>query len=283
MNPDLDRFIVLGGHKCGTSSLSIYLAQHPEIIMPRIKGQDILNRPRLNIEDYYNSYDTIVNEKVFGEVSSTYLYSERAFQSIKKYFPHAKLLVILRNPVDRAFSHFNMLYGDQKLEIKFREFIQETQQYNLVYPILNCGWYYDNLKMYLDNFGRQQVCVLLFEDLIKNKEKFFGDFFEFIEVKQNFLPDTSIVLRKGGEIKWQKLHEIVFKDQSLRNLVKPIIKTFTTPQQRYVLTKRLNNFFITKTSLPNDLRCYLTNFYREDILRTQELIDIELSHWLKSV
>ena len=53
-----NRFIVLGGHKCGTSSLHSYLKQHPEIIMPMDKGQDILGRSKLDIEDYKASYDT---------------------------------------------------------------------------------------------------------------------------------------------------------------------------------------------------------------------------------
>lgn len=119
-----NRFIVLGGHKCGTSSLHAYLKQHPEIVMPRIKGQDILNRPRLTIEDYRNSYDIPTRESVFGEVSSVYLQSERACQSIKKNFPNAKLLAILRNPADRAFSNYNVLPGVKKNQLRLQDIIQ---------------------------------------------------------------------------------------------------------------------------------------------------------------
>ncbi|MDJ0576898.1 MAG: sulfotransferase [Xenococcaceae cyanobacterium MO_234.B1] len=273
-----NRFIVLGGHKCGTSSLHAYLKQHPEIIMPRIKGQDILNRPSLTIEDYKNSYDTITTQKVFGEVSSVYLQSEKACLSIKKYFPEAKLLAILRNPVDRAFSHFNTLSDGKKSQLKFKNICQNPQQFK-TNSILNIGLYYSNLKRYFENFNNQQIRILLFDLLVNNKRKFFSDFFEFIEVSQDFLPDTSFIVRKGG--KQKELKKAIFSNPFLKATARTIIKPLTNQQQRYSLSKKFDNLFLTKNSLPDDLRSSLIDYYREDILRTQELLDINLSHWLK--
>ena len=278
---DSNRFIVLGGHKCGTSSLHVYLKQHPEIIMPRTKGQDILNRPNLAIEDYKDSYDRITNQRVFGEVSSVYLQSKRACLSIKKYFPEAKLLAILRNPVDRAFSHFNVLPKEEKSKLNFENICQNPQQF-IKNPILKGGLYYSSLKRYLETFNNQQISILLFDLLVKNKRKFFSDFFDFIEISQYFLPDTSLIVRKGGKEK--EIKKAIFSNPFfpfLQVTARTIIKPFTNQEQRYLLSKKFDNFFVTKNYLPDDLRISLMKYYREDILKTQELLDINLSHWLK--
>jgi len=82
-----NHFIVIGGHKCGTTSLHSYLGQHPEICLPKIKGQDFFSRMGNNqsfrkFEDYIASYDEreLLKSKVSGEVSSVYLSSDKARQ-----------------------------------------------------------------------------------------------------------------------------------------------------------------------------------------------------------
>jgi hypothetical protein len=269
-----NRFIVLGGHKCGTSSLHAYLKQHPEIVMPRIKGQDILNRPRLTIEDYRNSYESPTRESVFGEVSSVYLQSERACQSIKKNFPNAKLLAILRNPADRAFSNYNVLSRAKKNQLRLQDIIQNQSN-----PLLKKGLYYRNIKRYLENFKEEQVRILLFDTLVANKKLFFSSLFEFVGVNRDFLPDTSLVVRKGGES--QKGTQTISSNSLLRAIARMAVKPFTNQEQRYLLGKKIDNLFIKKQYLSIDLRNSLIEYYSEDILKTQELLNIDLSHWLK--
>ncbi len=274
-----DRFIVLGGHKCGTSSLHAYLNQHPDILMPKIKGQDILNRPRLSIEDYKNSYDARVDQKVFGEVSSVYLYSDRACLSIKKHFPEVKLLAILRNPVDRAFSDFNALPQAKREQFTFEEVAHNPQNFS---SLLRNGLYYAHLKRYFETFNPHNIRVFLFDNFVNNQQKFFIEFFEFIAVKSDVLIDTSFVVRKGGSISNKNLYKLGLS-KFVNNLIKPIIKPFTTQQQRYVLSKKFKNIMTTKNVLSKDVGSRLTDFYREDILKTQEFLDLDLSSWLNKL
>ena len=276
-----EHFIVLGGHKCATSSLHAYLKQHPEIAMPRTKGQDILNRPNLAIEDYQKSYDPLTSERVFGEVSSTYWQSEKAYLAIEKYFPKAKLIVILRHPADRAFSHYNV--WSKKHKINFKAICQNPANF-LDKPesiVITNGLYYSHLKKYLDRFGRKQMCVLLFENLLKSKKDFFSTLFKFIEVQEDFLPDTSFILRKGGKVVSPRANKLLSQQNFLRNVISGLIRPFTTVEQRYVWSKKIQNLLVRQESMNQELRDSLTDFYREDIVKLQDLLDMDISHWLK--
>ncbi|MGB5596949.1 MAG: sulfotransferase domain-containing protein [Crocosphaera sp.] len=272
------RFIVIGGHKCGTSSLHNYFQQHPDILMPKIKGQDILNKQNLDIADYEKSYEPRTNKKIFGEVSSTYFQSTPACSAIKKYFPHAKLLMMLRNPCDRAFSNFNAQSNRQKLDYQFQEISQHPEKFH---GIIRLGFYYDNIKQYLDIFEKKQFKAFLFDEFVENKQKFFTELFQFIEVDDDFVPDTSVIIRKGGKIKYRGVKNFILSNPILKKTASLIVKPFTNSEQRANLSRKVNNIFIDKIPFPDEIREDLINIYREDILKTQELLDINLSHWLK--
>lgn len=273
-------FIVLGGHKCGTSSLHYYLAQHPEIYMPKIKGTDFFNREGssetiTSIEKYHSFYQEMTNEKIAGEVSSVYLYSKGACDAIKKYLPEAKLLAVLRNPAERAFSHFNQLPETQKRDRKVSEIFDEKK-------VLRNGLYSDPLNMYFDNLGRDRIKILLFDSLQNEKNNFFYSVFQWVDVNPNFMPDTSIITRQGGEIKNQVVKNIFNGNNILHSTAGFLLRPFTTPDQRRDLYKKAKNMFRQKNKLPEQLRKKLIDFYREDILQLQDMLDMDLSHWLKA-
>lgn len=273
-------FIVLGGHKCGTSSLHNYLAQHPEIYMPRIKGTDFFNREGnsgaiTSIEKYHSFYQEMTNEKIAGEVSSVYLYSKGACDAIKKYLPEAKLIAVLRNPAERAFSHLNQLPETKKRDRKISEIFDEKK-------VLRNGFYSAPLNMYFDNFGRDRIKILLFDSLQNDKKNFFHSVFQWVDVNPNFMPDTSIITRQGGEIKNQVVKNIFNGNNILHSTAGFLLRPFTTPDQRRDLYKKAKNMFRQKNKLPEQLRKKLIDFYREDILQLQDMLDMDLSHWLKA-
>ncbi|MBZ8181850.1 sulfotransferase domain-containing protein [Oscillatoria salina] len=278
---NLPQFIVLGGHKCGTSSLHSYLDQHPEIYLPAIKGIDFFSREGnpgqriTTIEEYQALYQDKSQEQIAGEVSSVYLNSPKACRTIKKYVPDAKLIVVLRNPIDRAFSHFNVLKETKKRERDFQEIFTEKK-------VKKNGFYAAPLKMYLGEFGREQFKFFLFDSLTKNQQEFFADFFEFIGVDASFMPDTSLILRKGGKIKYNKIERVFQQNNSLKKILKFVVKPFTTPKQRLDLSVKMQNAFTKRIQMPSDIRKQLTELYREDILQVQDLLEIDLSHWLKA-
>ncbi len=270
------RFIVIGGHKCGTSSLHYYLKQHPDILMPKTKGEDLLHKVNLDLKAYEKSYEMKTSEKIFGEVSSVYFQSETTCQIIKQYFPNAKLLMMLRNPVDRAFSHFNVVANNEKINVQFKDIVNSSEP---SHKIIKLGFYSDFIKQYLDNFEKHQFTPLVFDDFVKNKRKFYQEFFQVIEVDDNFIPDTSAIIRKGGTVKYGKFRNLLFSNPMIKKTATTILKPFTNSNQRYNLRQKVDNMFVEKQSLSNELRENLIEVYREDILKTQDLLDIDLSHW----
>ena len=281
-------FIVIGGHKCGTTSLHQYLGQHPEIIMPQFKGEDILKKPTIDIKKYHQQYINIANKTVAGEVSSAYLYSQKACKNIKNYFPEAKIIAVLRNPFDRAFSHFNDMPKTHPLaqqNCNFEELCRNPANF-LDRNVIFLGLYYSYIKVFLEEFKREQICILLFDDFVNNKQKYYRSLFDFVGVDSSFMPNTSIILRKGGKtnIKNNRIKKF-FNDKSLlRSVVGSTIKPFTTPEQRRLIFLKTKNMFIKRkssSSLAYELKQNLVDFYREDILKTQDLLNIDLSHWFK--
>ena len=147
-NYRMPNFIVIGASKAGTTSLYEYLKQHPQIYMSPMKelrffaieGEkvdfcgpwDRIEIERYSIktlEDYKNQFQGVTDEIAIGEASPWYLYSEKAPKSIKSYIPDAKLIAILRDPVDRAYSHFSMhvMNGREPLA-DFTQALQEEEE-----------------------------------------------------------------------------------------------------------------------------------------------------------
>jgi hypothetical protein len=245
--------------------------------MPTVKGADFFSRfgnSQLftSLNDYIALYDRqeVAVSKIAGEVSSVYLYSEKARNLIKQYLHDAKLIIILRNPTDRSLSNF--LQTPEFLANGSSESLQEIL-FNQ--KILELGYYYKFVKKYFDEFPKNNIKVFLFESLIKNLE--FRSLFEFIGVDPNFQPDTSIIMRKGGNVTKRELDFLNF----LKFLISPVIKPLTTPKQRHYMVSRAKTMLTKQQiTIPEEIKLQLTQLYREDILRTQELTKLDLSSWL---
>jgi hypothetical protein len=272
-----NHFIVIGGHKCGTTSLHSYLEQHPEICLPKIKGQDFFSRMGNNqsfrkFEDYIASYDEkeLFKSKVSGEVSSVYLYSDKARKLIKQYLPDAKLIIILRNPVDRCISHFL-----QNIKIKspdnidFQDIFSSAQE-----EILKLGFYSQYIQKYLEDFPKENLKFILFDSLIKQAN--FVDFFEFIGVESGFQPDTSAIMRKGGIIDNRSAKIINY----LRSTIGQILKPITTKEQRRLMTIKAKNYATKKIETPQTIKFQLIDLYYDEIVKVQEITGVNLSKWL---
>lgn len=235
-----NRFIVLGGHKCGTSSLHSYLSQHPEITLPKEKGQDLLNKKNLSLTDYINSYELSDSATIYGEVSSVYLYSEKVRTRIKENFPNCKLIVIIRNPVDRAFSNYKESFNSDPQAIN-KQFSEICQNPSTDIEYLKNGMYSTFIEQYLELFDEKQILILLFDDLVNDQKTFFQKIFQFINVDDTFQPDTGYVIRKGGTLKQNILTKFLLNSSSLKKIAKIFINPLTTSKQRYILYHKIRN------------------------------------------
>ena len=177
MKNNLPNFLIVGAAKCGTSSLHNYLNQHPDVYMPSYNEQGMkVKEPRFliknlvkdrlhngiwNLESYQALFNHVVNEKAIGESTVLYLYYyNEAIKNIKKYLgDDVKIIIMLRNPVDRAFSAYTHVSRSMKELLSFEEAlkIEKNRLENdiVLTPMVmykNMGLYHDMVKAYIDNF-----------------------------------------------------------------------------------------------------------------------------------
>lgn len=296
----MPNFLILGTAKAGTTALYYYLAQHPQIYMSPQKepkffafegesvdfqgpkdGEGINRETITRVEDYIKLFRGVSNEKAFGEASPWYLYSKAAHKRIKNHTPDAKLIAILRNPVDRAYSHFMHLLRDGREPLAdFARAVEEEgarieANWAWHWHYVKAGFYHDQVKRYLDTFSGDQIKIYLYDDLSSKPSNMLADIFRFLEVDDTFLPDMSIKYNTSGVPQKALLRWYL----SAPKPVKHIFRGLTPAPLRRVATK-FKNVNLVKLHLPPDVRSQLQEVYREDILKLQDLIHKDLSTWL---
>jgi len=208
----MPNFLIIGAMKAGTTSLHDYLNQHPQIYMSPVKeprffaleedkklASEIENSDGLlwygsitHLVDYQALFESVTVEQAIGETSPLYLaWSDKASRRIKHHIPHVKLIAILRNPVDRAYSHFshNVKMGFETIE-NFSEALQ-ADEINQRWWYKKQGNYYELLKPYFELFDRSQIKIYLYEDFQDNALNTLKNIFSFLEVDDGFVPDCS--------------------------------------------------------------------------------------------
>lgn len=292
----LPNFLIIGAAKGGTTSLYYYLSQHPQIYMSPVKeprffaleGEDLnfsspdelfIENSVICFDDYQKLFDGVTDEIAIGEASPLYLYSKKAPSRIKHYVPEVKLIAILRDPVDRAYSSYMHYVREGYEKYSFSEALEAEEkriQENWVYMwyYKRCGYYYEQIKRYLDIFDSSQIKVCLYDDLRNDTSLFLKDIFDFLGVDKSFTPDLSI-LNASGVPKSRLLYNLLDRGNSIRSAFKML------PQDlRRAVANPLRKWNLEKPSLSPDIASELRHIYRNDILSVQDLLGRDLSLWL---
>ncbi len=287
----LPNFFIVGAPKAGTTSLYFYLKEHPEVFMCPVKEPEFFSYEEIeaqnlyykkkrvkNVQEYVRLFRDVKNEKAIGEASVSYLFYPEVPSKIKKLIPYAKIVIILRNPVERAYSHYLMDYKMGYIEIPFEQAVfkkTNSKWADLYYQqYVELGFYYKQVKRYLDVFGQKQVLILFNEDLKNNPEKVMRTLYDFLQVRDDFYPDglklyNTFEVPKDGIIK--KLYSFYFLRNSIRKIV-----------PRNYLEKMKKLFFDKeKPELSEEVGEYLKKIYKEDIKRLETLLNKDLSGWYK--
>ena len=307
----LPNFMLVGALKCGTTSLYHYLNEHPQIYMPKIKEPRFFISPALlkkenfdnkflrhnfsvdvnNFEDYKSLYLNVKNEIAVGEASPQYLYTyETTIPLIKKYLGDIKIIIILRNPIDRAFSAykhkrrytaFTKRFNEELSFIKALKIEDErikTGYYSLLFYYKTMGFYYDQVKSYKDNFSNVLVCD--FEELNNDPISVMKIIYNFLEVDHNFKPNIKVKYNIARSNKPSLIHK-AFLNLNSRTRMK-IMRNIGKLIGNDNLSKIVNLLVKKDESKPDEYsRNYLINEFNEDIIKLEELINKDLHNWLK--
>jgi Sulfotransferase family len=297
----LPNFLIIGAAKSGTTSLYQYLGQHPQIYMSPVKETnffaldgdepdfggpdgDVFNRDSIyRMEDYIRLFEDRTDEIAVGEVSPRYLGEDGAASRIKRCIPDAKVIAILRNPADRAFSAFSMRKRDgwepcATLDEAIADEPRRVEERWGSGIYLRHGFYAKLLQPYFEQFGHDQIRVYLYDDLVAAPDRLFEELFGFLGVDRRFRPATSEQLNVSGVIRNPVMRMIWTKTHPLQKAVRPILPK---PARQ-----RVSRFFIglekRRLLFPPDQRNRLMEHYRTDIRHLQDLIGRDLSAWLTS-
>ena len=295
-------FFIIGAQKCGTEALYDALSQHPDIFMSpskepfffaldgclptyRIPHAGYRDRLVYDWERYLALFEGAQSERAIGEASAIYLSSyfpEKTAVRIKQRIPHARIIALIRQPAERAWSAFNF-YRSRQLEplTEFQDALtQESQRIEDgecpdIFHFRN-GLYYSNLKPYFDVFPREQIRVYRFEDWQTHPGKTLRDIFDFLGVATDVQIDVKrLNVGQGFRLEWLRKLLLAHNLQPTRTA-----KIMSKLLPAVVCNGILAWNRAPKKPLAPEIKKELTECYREDIQHLQILIRQDLSAWL---
>ena len=302
MNNKLPNFLIVGAAKCGTSSLHDYLNQHPDIFMPTFTADGLkVKEPRFlikekiqkrlqkgiwNYKDYKLLFQGVTDEIAIGEATVLYLYyHSEAIKNIKKYLGEdVKIIIMLRNPIDRAYSAYsfasrtlqeNQSFNEALINARPRFDNDETLSPMILYKEL--GMYYKMVKDYMQNF--KYVHVVIYDDFILQTDREVNKVLDFLNINTITNINTSTIINSGGR-KWDS--KFVKKLLMVDSIFKKILKIIIPKKIRVNIKNRLVQSFTSKADLINKTtKKELLDYYYKDIHLLEKLINKDLSKWLK--
>src|ERR671923_1674427 len=202
-------FFIVGAQRAGTTSLYHYLKKIPGVYMSRVKEPSYFapnyirrdpGRFLRGKEEYLSLFENASGYTAVGEASPMYLWDPDAPKLIHRTVPHARIIMILRDPVERAYSNYLMFtkYSGTKSSF-YDELMQDYKSQEKLFGrsklYIEFGMYYEQVKRYFDIFGREQVKVLIFEEFVQRPAQsvnevlaFLGVNYSVTEVKEQYNP-----------------------------------------------------------------------------------------------
>jgi len=295
-------FLVVGAAKAGTTSLYHYLAAHPEIYMSPVKEPFFFSfvdiRPHFmgphdqatnesiicDLDEYRALFAGMRNEKAAGECSNSYLYFPWTAENIRKHIPNCKIIIVLREPVARAYSHYLQAcmlgHEDQSFEEALQKQAErERLNWRWHYQYVKQGLYHEQVKRYLDTFGKERVRIHLFEDFTRNTQKVMQDIYTFLGVEPAFVPPTQKVHNRTGVPTNLLLHKLFRHPNPVKKLARLIFPQKVRAAIHDVIKKVIYDYSKGE-GISKETRKHLLDVFREDVEKLQSLIGQDLSNWL---
>lgn len=277
MLPD---FIIPGAMKSGSSSLVAYLKQHPNIFIPEGTGEIHFFSKEKNykkgIEWYRNKFSNVLPNQIVGE--KTPRYSESYVPSrMHKCLPDVKLIWILRNPVDRAYSHYNWYLWNGVETLSFEEALYKEEKRNNknptefnMYNYKELSKYINHINNYLNYYDKSNMFFIIFEEFIQGPKKIANSLLDFLGV--DMISNYKIP---------HKLKTKYIKNVNIQRIIRKITKTMIPNRYSKLVFNILSMFNSTsiKPKMTNSTRKNLINYFKPYNKKLEEFLDKDLSIW----
>jgi hypothetical protein len=273
----LPSFLVIGATKSGTTALHDYLRQHPQIFMPDLKeprfflydGTEASARfPVRSLAEYEALFAPATTETALGEATPQYLTSWAAMDRIRETLPDVRLIAALRDPAERAFSIYlmNLRNRGRNRETPFLEALADDAN-------LRRG-YARHLGRWRELFGAERLRIVLFEDIVRDAVATTQGLYGYLGVDPAHVPGFTGVVNPGGLPKRPFLHKLL-SDKRMRETARRLL-----PERLIARGRAIRSANLEKRRMTPEEREGALAIFREDILRTQDLIGRDLAAWL---
>ena len=290
--------LIVGAAKSGTTSLHNYLKQHPDIFMSDHKephffinneiGTNRIPKGISKYDDYIALFKNSESYKYRGESSAMYLqFPDISIKNINKYLnDNVKIIIMLRNPIERAFSGYQHVKRYNVMEtLDFEEAIKECENRYFINTnftpasrYINIGLYYNMVKKFKANF-KENIHIVIYDDFIADTQNELSKIFSFLNISECVINTNEKYMVGGWQWKSSFLKKLFLKKNFFKKLI-----GFILPFQSF--KKILRNSLVQVFSIPvvkmkDATKSSLLNLYKEDIKKLSNIIDRDLKIWLK--
>jgi Sulfotransferase domain len=289
----LPNFFVVGAQKAGTTSLHNYLYTHPEIYLPAMKETKFFVDDERYIKgiSYYQAehFSACDGKKAIGEIDPDYMYFEQALDRMASHLDlqKTKFIFVLRNPIERAFSHYLMTVRRGVEKLSFEEAIQQegdriTRGYSarMHFSYTSRGFYLPQIQRFLGHTDKSNMLFVLSEDLKSNTMDTLTSCYRFLGISDGIVPPGLEVQHHQAKVPRSKLLlQWILRESIAKKLVRLLVPS---DSMRKKLRKQLLNLNETDRHgliLRDETRTVLADRYREPNRQLGELIGRDLSHW----
>ena len=308
--PRLPNFFVVGAAKSGTTSLGQYLAEHPQIYMSPIKEpsyfacdaiadfpligwsknqrgleksldgpmQDRRGGCVLDWEQYLKLFRNVSQEIAIGEASTAYLISARAPGEIRESIPEARIIIMLRSPVERAFSTYLMFCRNGRLRASFSDVIRSdgtTEMAEWRRMTLETRKIAKGVERFINVFPSAQIRWYFYEDFSQDTLGTMRSIYRFLGVDPQFNPNVRRRYNEGSLPRGPRLHRALHAT-NLWSLANRLV-----PQSARPLVRRVLFHTSVKPRISALDRSCLIDYFRDDVTELEHLVGRDLSHWLR--
>lgn len=288
----LPNFICVGAQKSGTTTLHDILKKHPDIFLPKLKEAHFFDQEKRYkkglewwMDTFFGDYE---NEKIMGVITPDYLYYEEVPERIfNDLGSGVKIIIILRNPVDRAYSHYLMSVRRGFEGLGFNEAIEleseripmgEFERNNFSY--IDRGRYYKQIERYVDLFSKENILFLIFEkDIINDIGPTLFKIQHFLEIDKLIL-DENTKSNPASEPRFKFINKLLRGNNGLKRIIKPLIKSKLLRMKILKFIDNTNQKLIVNKNLSfNNKKDIMNKFFKKDIIKLEEIINSNIDEW----
>jgi len=235
-------------------------------------------------EEYRKLFDSDIKHQGEGSVQYLYLY-KYAIPEIKKYIGDPKIIIMLRNPVQRALSSYMRAIRDgfeskPFLNSLLDEEFKITNNWSLGHFHMNLGLYHQPVKAYLENFSN--VKVLFYEDYCKNSEDTIRSIYTFLNVDDSYTPNLSVRYNESGVPRARLLHNILINPSKTRSGITGVLRKILPERNIKAIKETIMSLNLNKKkyAISEEEASFLLSAFEDDVEKLSNLLDKDLGHWL---